>query len=488
MRAALRLVNKGLVPSRLRPSTRTCAYIRDHDADEAPPHALRRRDRLLLPGKNRRLVRHTLRNASLARELGALLELPGGARLFRFERDGEPANLTGPLLNEYIGDRLGDGFTAKDFRTWGGHPRRRRGACPIGLPTDEADAKRALASAMRKVGAELGNTPAVARASYVSPAVVEHYLAGRTIDDFGRRRAGQALGADEHARSCGCFGRDAEGGEGCGALDPPRSAVSASWRAPITGRVRGLLVVAVQPILRLVDSLLADVLRILCLVLELAPAQLGLALYFLHLAFDPILVHEISFRFAPQRAPARAPKPAFPARVRKRSSVNKEVERVELWEWIVLAVAVGQHCSCSRRSCRSGAGVAGSSSASARVPAGLEHREERCRAKAERGRGDELDIRSLSRRRASAATSGTRQRPVRQRPARRGAQQAGRVPHPRRARVPVDATRRTRPRTSRDPTSCEHRHGHAMLESVDGAEGRGTCAGRCSTSGRSSKR
>jgi DNA topoisomerase IB len=53
---------------------------------------------------------------------------------------------------------------------------------------------------MRKVAHELGNTPAVARASY-SPAVVDHYLAGRTIEDYraqpGSRRRG--LTADEHA-------------------------------------------------------------------------------------------------------------------------------------------------------------------------------------------------------------------------------------------------------------------------------------------------
>jgi DNA topoisomerase-1 len=52
---------------------------------------------------------------------------------------------------------------------------------------------------MRKVAAELGNTPAVARASYVSPAVVEHYLAGRTIEDFRPRTRRSGLGADEHA-------------------------------------------------------------------------------------------------------------------------------------------------------------------------------------------------------------------------------------------------------------------------------------------------
>ncbi len=150
-------------------------------------------------GKNRQLVRHTLRNASLARELAALLELPGGARLFRFERDDELVNLTGPLLNEYIGDRLGEGFTAKDFRTWGGTLVAAAALARHGPPADDADAKRALASAMRKVAAELGNTPAVARASYVSPAVVEHYLAGRTIDDFRPRSRRSGLGADEHA-------------------------------------------------------------------------------------------------------------------------------------------------------------------------------------------------------------------------------------------------------------------------------------------------
>jgi DNA topoisomerase-1 len=41
---------------------------------------------------------------------------------------------------------------------------------------------------MRRVGQELGNTPAVARASYVSPAVIEQYLDGRTLAHFRPRR------------------------------------------------------------------------------------------------------------------------------------------------------------------------------------------------------------------------------------------------------------------------------------------------------------
>jgi DNA topoisomerase-1 len=44
-----------------------------------------------------------------------------------------------------------------------------------------------LASVMRRVAAELGNTPAVARSSYVAPAVIERYREGRTLEDFRSR-------------------------------------------------------------------------------------------------------------------------------------------------------------------------------------------------------------------------------------------------------------------------------------------------------------
>jgi DNA topoisomerase-1 len=61
-----------------------------------------------------------------------------------------------------------------------------------------AEQKRAIAAVMRRVGEELGNTPAVARASYVSPAVIDQYLDGRTIDDF-RPRHLRVVGARDVA-------------------------------------------------------------------------------------------------------------------------------------------------------------------------------------------------------------------------------------------------------------------------------------------------
>ena len=150
------------------------------------------------PGKHRVAVRTTVVDPHIADAVRELLRYDGGARLLRFDRDGAPANLTAPLLNEYLGEHLGEGFTAKDFRTWGGTLSAARGLADRGLAETATDERRILAAVMRRVGEELGNTPAVARTSYVSPAVVEQWRDGRTLDDFARRSR-RGLSADETA-------------------------------------------------------------------------------------------------------------------------------------------------------------------------------------------------------------------------------------------------------------------------------------------------
>jgi DNA topoisomerase-1 len=116
-----------------------------------------------------------------------LLAVPRGRRLFRYEWEGDLYNLTGKRLNDYVRIYLGEEFTAKDFRTWGGTLTAAVGLAERGLAASEAEAKRNVAAVMRRVAERLGNTPAVARASYVSPAVIEQYLDGRTIEDFRPR-------------------------------------------------------------------------------------------------------------------------------------------------------------------------------------------------------------------------------------------------------------------------------------------------------------
>src|SRR5436190_3656368 len=134
--------------------------------------------------KHRTVVRTTLVDEELAENVKALLALPGGRRLFRYEWEDSVRSLTGARLNDYVREYLGEEFTAKDFRTWGGTLIAAIALAEHGPPESEAAAKKAIPAVMRRVGKELGNTPAVARSSYVSPAVIDQYLDGRTIEDF----------------------------------------------------------------------------------------------------------------------------------------------------------------------------------------------------------------------------------------------------------------------------------------------------------------
>jgi DNA topoisomerase-1 len=137
--------------------------------------------------KHGAVVRTTLVDAEISDAIEELLALPGGPRLFRYEWEGALCNLSGARLNDYVRKYLGEEFTAKDFRTWGGTLTAAIALAERGPAESAGAGKRAVAAVMRKVGEQLGNTPAVARASYVSPAVIDQYLDGRTIEDFRPR-------------------------------------------------------------------------------------------------------------------------------------------------------------------------------------------------------------------------------------------------------------------------------------------------------------
>ena len=92
------------------------------------------------------------------------------------------------LVNDYVRETTGIEATAKDFRTW--HATVLAAAALA--ETDEpgqtvASRKRAVAAAMREVADFLGNTPALARSSYVDPRVIDAYEEGRTIRSATRR-------------------------------------------------------------------------------------------------------------------------------------------------------------------------------------------------------------------------------------------------------------------------------------------------------------
>lgn len=125
--------------------------------------------------------RQVVADAELARFVARLKRTPG-TRLFRYREDGEWHDLTARDVNEYLHELAGTSYTAKDLRTWGGTLRLATVLADIGPAESEREAQRNVSTAVRLVAAELGNTPAICRASYVHPMVIARYLdEGETI-------------------------------------------------------------------------------------------------------------------------------------------------------------------------------------------------------------------------------------------------------------------------------------------------------------------
>ncbi|MFL5679730.1 MAG: DNA topoisomerase IB [Chloroflexota bacterium] len=115
----------------------------------------------------------------LARVVKRCQELPG-QELFQYvDDDGTVRDVASDDVNEYLREISGGDFTAKDFRTWAGTVLAYRALRALEPASSATDAKRKVVAAMRETAGRLGNTPAVARQSYVHPAVVEAYMDGK---------------------------------------------------------------------------------------------------------------------------------------------------------------------------------------------------------------------------------------------------------------------------------------------------------------------
>ena len=115
-----------------------------------------------------------LDDAKLARLLRNCQQLPG-QHLFQYrDDDGHVQPVDSGTVNDYLRAAMGEAFTAKDFRTWGGTLAAIRLLAE--MPWDEAGASQRVMASMRKavetdVARQLGNTPAVCRKSYIDPRV-----------------------------------------------------------------------------------------------------------------------------------------------------------------------------------------------------------------------------------------------------------------------------------------------------------------------------
>jgi DNA topoisomerase-1 len=133
-------------------------------------------------GKGSIRQRQVVFDRRLAQVIGRLMKTPG-TRLFRYRERNRWVDLTAQDVNEYLRSLGTARYTAKDFRTWGGTLRMATVLGDIGPGANARDATRNVALAARLVASELGNTPAICRASYVHPLVIARYVdAGVTIE------------------------------------------------------------------------------------------------------------------------------------------------------------------------------------------------------------------------------------------------------------------------------------------------------------------
>jgi DNA topoisomerase-1 len=113
--------------------------------------------------------------------LAALKRRRTGEQLLAYRDADRWRELTAEEVNAYLKLRLGGPFTAKDFRTWNATVLAAVALAGANNARGHAARERRVKQAIKTVAGYLGNTPAVCRASYVDPRVIDRFQAGVTI-------------------------------------------------------------------------------------------------------------------------------------------------------------------------------------------------------------------------------------------------------------------------------------------------------------------
>jgi DNA topoisomerase-1 len=147
-----------------------------------------------------------LTDRRLAKIIQRCQDLPG-TELFQYlDAKGKRQAISSDDVNAHLREITGRDVTAKDFRTWGGTMHAAVTLRSMGLASSRREADRNIIRAVDLVAERLGNTRAVCRKYYVHPALINAYLAGRTVElpsmasNAPARRSGRAaLRRDEVA-------------------------------------------------------------------------------------------------------------------------------------------------------------------------------------------------------------------------------------------------------------------------------------------------
>lgn len=137
---------------------------------------------LAFPGKSGKRQLIEVDDADLAAAVALLAAGRPRSALLAWERGRRRVPLTGAEVNGYVRSLTGGKFTAKDFRTLRGTILAAEALARIGTVDTKSDRKRAEVLAVRATAEALGNTPAVARGSYIDPRVFARYRDGHLLD------------------------------------------------------------------------------------------------------------------------------------------------------------------------------------------------------------------------------------------------------------------------------------------------------------------
>lgn len=127
----------------------------------------------------------------IARIVKRLDELPG-YEVFRYQdKTGRMHDLHSADVNAYIKKYMGTEFSAKDFRTWGGTLLAATELLASDVTSDKKAQAKIVTRVVKNTAKRLGNTPAIAKGSYIDPRVIDAYVDGAVLDDV--RQAMQAM-------------------------------------------------------------------------------------------------------------------------------------------------------------------------------------------------------------------------------------------------------------------------------------------------------
>lgn len=137
---------------------------------------------LRFPGKSGKKQRLEIDDEDLAIAIALMAAGRPASPLLAYRRSRRRVPLTPREVNAYVRAMTGGTFTAKDFRTLRGTILAADALARIGTVDTKTDRKRAEVLAVRATAEALGNTPAVARGSYIDPRVFAAYKKGRLLD------------------------------------------------------------------------------------------------------------------------------------------------------------------------------------------------------------------------------------------------------------------------------------------------------------------